>query len=61
MKDWLLVDVVEIFVKSNILRNHIKLVDFPGTVDVLEARSTAGKDYVWRLDKKIVAVSATRC
>ena len=36
---WLLVEKVELFIKSDILRNGVVLVDLPGLGDAVESRA----------------------
>ncbi|KAK2059697.1 hypothetical protein LY76DRAFT_652412 [Colletotrichum caudatum] len=57
---WPLVEQVEIFLQSEILRHGIKLVDLPGVMDALESRAQIARDYLERLEKRIVVTPATR-
>ncbi|TKW50632.1 hypothetical protein CTA1_5679 [Colletotrichum tanaceti] len=59
-KYWPLVEKVEVFVDSPILRNGIKLVDLPGTSDAFGFRGEIAHSYQDRLDKVIVVTPATR-
>ncbi|TQN67936.1 Nuclear GTPase SLIP-GC [Colletotrichum shisoi] len=59
-KYWPLVEKVEAFVDSPILRNGIKLVDLPGTSDAFGFRGEIAHSYQDRLDKVIVVTPATR-
>jgi hypothetical protein len=58
--EWALVNIVEIRAKAEVLRHGVKLVDLPGVMDGLEARSTVAASYMWRLDKRIVVVPTSR-
>ncbi|KAK1998310.1 hypothetical protein LX36DRAFT_749141 [Colletotrichum falcatum] len=57
---WPLVEQVEVFLQSRILRHGIKLVDLPGVMDALESRAQIARDYFERLEKRIVVTPATR-
>ncbi|KAK1969113.1 hypothetical protein LY78DRAFT_701032 [Colletotrichum sublineola] len=57
---WPLVEQVEVFLKSEVLRHGIKLVDLPGIMDATEGRAQIARDYFERLEKRIVATPATR-
>ncbi|WDK23148.1 hypothetical protein CGRA01v4_14439 [Colletotrichum graminicola] len=57
---WPLVEQVEIFLRSEILRHGIKLVDLPGVMDALESRAQIARDYFEHLEKRIVVTPATR-
>ncbi|TDZ28184.1 Nuclear GTPase SLIP-GC [Colletotrichum trifolii] len=57
---WPLVHEVEIFVKSEILRNGIKLVDLPGSHDAMEVRGQMAQRFAARLDKRVVVTPAAR-
>ncbi|KAK1573927.1 uncharacterized protein LY79DRAFT_640598 [Colletotrichum navitas] len=57
---WPLVEQVEIFLRSEILRHGIKLVDLPGVMDALESRAQIARDYSERLEKRIVVTPAIR-
>lgn len=59
-KEWPLVELVEIFVRADVLQHGIKIVDLPGVMDALEARCAVAKSYMWRLDKRIVVVPPAR-
>jgi hypothetical protein len=57
---WPIVEHVHIFVKSEILKKGLVLVDLPGEVDALEARSQISKAFYSRLDKMMVVTHAIR-
>ncbi|KAK2025554.1 hypothetical protein LX32DRAFT_703147 [Colletotrichum zoysiae] len=57
---WPLVEQVEIFLRSEILRHGVKLVDLPGVMDALASRAQIARDYFERLEKRIVVTPATR-
>ncbi|GKT48983.1 nuclear GTPase SLIP-GC [Colletotrichum spaethianum] len=59
-KYWPLVEQVEIFLQSEVLRHGIKLVDLPGVMDALESRAQIARNYLYRLEKRIVVTPATR-
>ncbi|KAH6686462.1 hypothetical protein F5X68DRAFT_276468 [Plectosphaerella plurivora] len=59
-KDWPLVELVQVYVKADVLEHGIQIVDLPGIMDALEARCTVAKTFMWRLNKRIVAVPAAR-
>ncbi|KAL0932899.1 tat pathway signal sequence [Colletotrichum truncatum] len=59
-KYWPLVEQVEIFLKSEVLRNGVKIVDLPGVMDALESRAQVARNYYYRLDKRIIVTPATR-
>ncbi|KAJ6437538.1 60S ribosomal protein L6 [Purpureocillium lavendulum] len=51
---WPLVEMVEVFVEADILRDGIVLVDLPGEMDALDARSQVARKYYSRLDRLMV-------
>ncbi|KAM3551914.1 hypothetical protein ARSEF4850_007639 [Beauveria asiatica] len=57
---WPLVEMVEIFVKADILQNGIVLVDLPGEMDALDARSQVARRFYSKLDRLIVVASGDR-
>ncbi|KAK1481718.1 hypothetical protein CTAM01_13878 [Colletotrichum tamarilloi] len=59
-KYWPLVEQVEVFLKADILRHGVKLVDLPGVMDALESRAQIARSYLYRLEKRIVVTPATR-
>ncbi|OAA34077.1 hypothetical protein BBO_09341 [Beauveria brongniartii RCEF 3172] len=52
--------MVEIFVKADILQNGIVLVDLPGEMDALDARSQVARRFYSKLDRLIVVASGDR-
>ncbi|KZL80941.1 tat pathway signal sequence [Colletotrichum incanum] len=59
-KYWPLVEQVEIFLRSEVLRYGINLVDLPGVMDALESRAQIARNDLCRLEKRIVVTPATR-
>ncbi|GKT66825.1 tat pathway signal sequence [Colletotrichum tofieldiae] len=59
-KYWPLVEQVEIFIRCGLLRHGLKLVDLPGVMDALESRAQIARNYLCRLEKRIVVTPATR-
>ncbi|KAH8820314.1 hypothetical protein F5884DRAFT_866052 [Xylogone sp. PMI_703] len=57
---WPLVKVVKIFVKSEILKDGIVLVDLPGSMDSNTARSIAAENYQQELAVTCIVSPATR-
>lgn len=57
---WPLVEMVEIFVVADILRDGIVLVDLPGETDALDARSQVARRYYNKLDRILVVASGDR-
>ncbi|XWW94488.1 hypothetical protein V2A60_002431 [Cordyceps javanica] len=57
---WPLVEMVEIFVEADILQNGIVLVDLPGQMDALDARSRVARRFYSKLDRLIVVASGDR-
>lgn len=57
---WPLVELVEVFVKADILRGGIVLVDLPGEMDALEARSQIARKYYNKLDQLMVVTPGDR-
>ncbi|OHW95406.1 Ras-like GTPase-like protein [Colletotrichum incanum] len=53
-KYWPLVEQVEIFLRSEVLRYGINLVDLPGVMDALESRAQIARNDLCRLEKRIV-------
>lgn len=51
---WPLVEMVEVFVEADILRDGIVLVDLPGEMDAVDARSQVARKYYSRLDRLMV-------
>ncbi|KAJ6436179.1 dynamin family domain-containing protein [Purpureocillium lavendulum] len=51
---WPLVEMVEVFCEADILRDGIVLVDLPGEMDALDARSQVARKYYSRLDRLMV-------
>lgn len=51
---WPLVEMVEIFVEADILRDGVVLVDLPGEMDALDARSQVARKYYNKLDRLMV-------
>ncbi|KAF6833883.1 tat pathway signal sequence [Colletotrichum musicola] len=59
-KYWPLVQLVEVFLKADILKHGIQLVDLPGTHDALTSRSQIAQSYEHYLDKHICVTPASR-
>lgn len=57
---WPLVERVEVFVKADFLRGGIVLVDLPGEMDALEARSQVARKYYNKLDQLMVVTPGDR-
>lgn len=57
---WPLVESVDIFLKADVLLHGIKLVDLPGTMDSLDSRSGVAKEYLWKLDLRMIVSQACR-
>ncbi|KAI1654934.1 hypothetical protein F4813DRAFT_392184 [Daldinia decipiens] len=57
---WPLIDEVEIFVKSDILRNGVVLVDLPGLCDWVESRAAVAKGYFHKLAATLIVSPAVR-
>ncbi|KAF3063985.1 hypothetical protein GL218_01010 [Daldinia childiae] len=57
---WPLIDEVEIFVKSEILRNGVVLVDLPGLCDWVESRAAVAKAYFPKLAATLIVTPARR-
>ncbi|KAM7192923.1 hypothetical protein V8F33_008111 [Rhypophila sp. PSN 637] len=60
IKPYPLVKEVRIFVKSDILRFNIDLVDLPGCSDRVSSRSKIAEDYARNLDFSIIVLPAER-
>ncbi|KAF6804606.1 tat pathway signal sequence [Colletotrichum sojae] len=59
-KYWPLVHLVEVFLKADILKHGIQLVDLPGTHDALTSRSQIAQSYEHYLDKHVYVTPASR-
>ncbi|KAI1129918.1 hypothetical protein F5Y10DRAFT_290366 [Nemania abortiva] len=57
---WPLIDQVDLFVKSDILKNGVVLVDLPGVADAVESRSAVAERYSNLLTATLVVVEAKR-
>lgn len=57
---WPLIDQVELFVKSDILKDGVVLVDLPGAADTVESRAAVAERYFSRLAATLVVVEAKR-
>ncbi|KAI4860123.1 hypothetical protein F4820DRAFT_121379 [Hypoxylon rubiginosum] len=57
---WPLIGEVEIFVKSEILRNGVVLVDLPGLADSVESRAAIAKNYFPKLAATLIVSAARR-
>lgn len=57
---WPLVEMVDVFVKADILRSGIVLVDLPGEMDALETRSQVARRYYNKLDRLMVMAPGDR-
>ncbi|KAI0403324.1 hypothetical protein F4802DRAFT_316314 [Xylaria palmicola] len=57
---WPLIEQVELFVKSDILRNGVVLVDLPGAADAVESRAAVADRYFDQVTATLVVVEARR-
>ncbi|PHH90637.1 hypothetical protein CDD83_3042 [Cordyceps sp. RAO-2017] len=57
---WPLVARIEVFVQSDVLRSGIVLVDLPGEMDALEARSQVARSYYNKLDSLMIVTPGDR-
>lgn len=57
---WPLVEHIEVFLRSPILRHGIKLVDLPGVQDALDFRGGIAESFSDRLAKRIIVTPAVR-
>ncbi|KAI0017970.1 hypothetical protein F4780DRAFT_795501 [Xylariomycetidae sp. FL0641] len=57
---WPLIEEVRLFVKSDVLRNGVVLVDLPGVADATQSRSEVSKRYIQRLTATMVITRAVR-
>ncbi|OTA96176.1 hypothetical protein M434DRAFT_28035 [Hypoxylon sp. CO27-5] len=57
---WPLIDEVDIFVKSDILRNGVVLVDLPGLADSVESRAAVAQAYFSKLIATLIVSPARR-
>ncbi|XXG95334.1 hypothetical protein Hte_001595 [Hypoxylon texense] len=57
---WPLIDEVELFVKSEILRNGVVLVDLPGLADSVESRAAIAENYFSKLAATLIVSPARR-
>lgn len=57
---WALVEKVEIFLEARLLHGGIVLVDLPGEMDALEARSQVARQYYNKLDSLMVVTPGDR-
>ncbi|KAM7204938.1 hypothetical protein V8F20_003400 [Naviculisporaceae sp. PSN 640] len=57
---WPLIQEVNVFVKSEILRYSIDLVDLPGSSDGVSSRAEVGRKYSEKLDQTIIVLPALR-
>ncbi|KAI1074756.1 hypothetical protein F5B20DRAFT_595800 [Whalleya microplaca] len=57
---WPLIDQVQVFVKADILRNGIVLVDLPGLADAVESRAAVAEDFFPKLVATLIVSPARR-
>ncbi|KAI1637729.1 hypothetical protein F4809DRAFT_660792 [Biscogniauxia mediterranea] len=57
---WPLIDEVQIFVKSDILKNGVVLVDLPGTGDSVESRAAVAERYYTKLAATMIITPISR-
>ncbi|KAI1325943.1 hypothetical protein F5Y16DRAFT_422331 [Xylariaceae sp. FL0255] len=57
---WPLIDKVELFVKSDILKNGVVLLDLPGSADAVESRAAVADRYFARLTATLLVMEAHR-
>lgn len=57
---WPLIAQVDLFVKSDILKNGVVLVDLPGAADAVESRAAVAQRYSGQLAATLVVVEAKR-
>ncbi|KAI1388070.1 uncharacterized protein F4822DRAFT_444534 [Hypoxylon trugodes] len=57
---WPLVDEVEVFVKSDVLRDGVVLVDLPGLADSVESRAAIAEAYFPKLAATLIVTPARR-
>ena len=57
---WPLVEQVRIFMRAETLRHGLVLVDLPGEMDALEARSRIAKSFYNQLDKILIVTESIR-
>ncbi|OTA56614.1 hypothetical protein K449DRAFT_158514 [Hypoxylon sp. EC38] len=57
---WPLIDEVDIFVKSDILRNGVLLVDLPGLADSVDSRAAVAQAYYSKLVATLIVSPARR-
>lgn len=57
---WPLVEKVDLFVKSDILRNGLTLVDLPGLADSVESRAAVAEKYFAKLCATLIVCPAPR-
>ncbi|EAA31283.1 hypothetical protein NCU05557 [Neurospora crassa OR74A] len=60
MAVWPLIDHVKVYVKSDILRGGIVLVDLPGLGEIVESRAAVAKNFYNRLTVTIVVTPSVR-
>jgi len=60
MSLWPLIKMVKLYVKADILKSGIVLVDLPGLSDVVGARAQLAKEYYGKLDVTIVVTPIVR-
>ncbi|KAI1118663.1 hypothetical protein F5Y14DRAFT_462624 [Nemania sp. NC0429] len=57
---WPLINQVVLYVKSDILKNGVVLVDLPGAADVVESRAAVAEKYFGQLAATLVVIEAKR-
>lgn len=60
MAVWPLIDHVKVYVKSEILRGGIVLVDLPGLGEIVESRATVARKFYYKLAVSIVVTPSVR-
>ena len=57
---WPIVEMVDIFLPADILKNGVVLVDLPGEMDAVESRSRVARDFYIKLDRLMVVSPCER-
>ncbi|KAI1802124.1 hypothetical protein F4811DRAFT_573467 [Daldinia bambusicola] len=57
---WPLIDEVELYIKSDILKNGVVLVDLPGIADAVESRADVARNYFPKLAATLIVSPARR-
>ncbi|KAI1468989.1 uncharacterized protein F4812DRAFT_470723 [Daldinia caldariorum] len=57
---WPLIDEVELYIKSDILKNGVVLVDLPGIADAVESRADVARNYFPKLAATLIISPARR-